>query len=92
MWNIALLHSFLLLTLSQIQLMPFLRTYLALLAHLTRTGQSLFIDDVQYNLGIYITAGRTHTRFRIRIIGRTLEIGYRIYRITVVYGVTSPVQ
>ena len=55
-------------------------------------AEGFLIDDVQYNLRIDISTGRTSTGLGIGIVGLLLEIGNGIDRIAVEDRVAASVQ
>ena len=55
-------------------------------------AEGFLVDDVQYNLRIDISTGRTSTGLSIGIVGLLLEIGNGIDRIAVEDRVAASVQ
>ena len=72
--------------------MPLLWFHLALVRQFARVVQRLFVDDVQHDLGVYVTACRTRTSLSISVICSFLKVSYSIYRVAVEHGVATLVQ
>ena len=69
--------------------MPLLWTHLSLIRDLTVVIKCLFIDDIQHDLRIHITASGTGAGVCIRIVRSCLEIGNGINGVTVEYRITT---
>ena len=72
--------------------MPLLWTHLSLIGDLTVAVKCLFIDDIQHNLWVHITASRTSTGVCISIVGCCLEIGNGINGVTVKDRITTFIE
>ena len=73
--------------------MPLLRSRLSLVGRFTRIAESFLVDDIEYNLRIDITTGRTGTRLSIGIVRGLLEIGDGVDGVAVEHdGVASSVE
>ena len=72
--------------------MPLLRRHLTRIGHLSAVVEGLFVDDIQNNLWVDITTGRTGAGLCIGIVGCVLEIGDSINGIAVEHRIAAFIE
>ena len=76
----------------QVCLVPFLWSDLSLFLHPAALIEGFLVDDVEYNLRIHVSAGRTRACVGIGIVCCRLEICDGINRVAVEHGISPFVQ